>query len=320
MDLLFNELSIHEQFNTFSDFEDSLTTLMSIRRSLNDRFNIEIYHNGKIGNTYPIPGSIMCQAIGKLSKDKERSVQIWFNKFKIWSEENIQRHKSDEWYECCNEIVTDTSVGEAGFRNLHNEKCGLVSISPSNWCCPTLKVTWVHGIAENRDHVFISNYIDWDSLKTSLAERDPPIKSWSQLKTISNNRYPSLFFSQDCFDPLDGIPFNKSCASRFDKILEILNKLVEEHNKKGELTKEGHKLYNDYFTGDTGLFSDSSDTEKSHFKQKMTFPHPEKNQESPLFCTMHGKIRRQNLRLHFSWPVKNGKIYVVYAGPKITRR
>ena len=27
------------------------------------------------------------------------------------------------------------------------------------------------------------------------------------------------------------------------------------------------------------------------------------------------------LRLHFSWPIRSGKpVYIVYAGPKITRR
>ena len=35
----------------------------------------------------------------------------------------------------------------------------------------------------------------------------------------------------------------------------------------------------------------------------------------------HGKVRRGMLRLHYSWSGKAGEpVYVVYVGPKITKR
>ena len=88
----------------------------------------------------------------------------------------------------------------------------------------------------------------------------------------------------------------------------------------GARTTEGQRIYQDYFTGDNALFSDSSDDEKHRFREALTFPHPNERGNS-LFCTWHGKVRHLTLRLHFSWPIESGEpVYVVYAGPKLTRR
>ena len=70
------------------------------------------------------------------------------------------------------------------------------------------------------------------------------------------------------------------------------------------------------------MFSDSSDkeTRKRRFREALTFPHPGERGSS-LFCPWHGKVRHMTLRLHFSWPVRAGRpVYVVYAGPKLTKR
>ena len=73
-------------------------------------------------------------------------------------------------------------------------------------------------------------------------------------------------------------------------------------------------------SGEEASFSDSSDSEKRGFRARLTFPHPDKPGES-MFCTWHGKVRHMMLRLHFSWPVRADEpVYVVYAGPKLTKR
>ena len=88
----------------------------------------------------------------------------------------------------------------------------------------------------------------------------------------------------------------------------------------GVRTPEGQRVYQDYFTGENALFSDSSDNEKRRFGEALTFPHPSEPGNS-LACPWHGKVRHMTLRLHFSWPIEPGKpVYVVYAGPKLTRR
>lgn len=161
----------------------------------------------------------------------------------------------------------------------------MVSISPSDWCCQSVKVSWVQGEGKKRDHVLINNFIDWNSLETALEDQEPTIRSWSQLKTKSIKRYKSLCFSKDSFDPLDGIPFNQSCANRFEYLFGILNTFVEEHDENGVRTEVGQQIIKDYFHGKKALFSDSSDTEKRGFKEKMTFPHPE-DPQGPHFYAL----------------------------------
>ena len=72
--------------------------------------------------------------------------------------------------------------------------------------------------------------------------------------------------------------------------------------------------------GDKAWFSDSSEGEKHAFKSSLTFPHPDDDGKT-LFCTWHGKVSHMVMRLHFSWPIRKGKpVYIVYAGPKITKK
>jgi hypothetical protein len=40
-----------------------------------------------------------------------------------------------------------------------------------------------------------------------------------------------------------------------------------------------------------------------------------------IFCTWHGKVKTPQYRIHFSWPISAvAPLYVVYIGPKITKR
>ena len=74
------------------------------------------------------------------------------------------------------------------------------------------------------------------------------------------------------------------------------------------------------FSGENALFTDSSASEKHRFRSGLTFPHPDRPSES-LSCTWHGKVSHMTLRLHFSWPIRPDEpVYIVYAGPKLTKR
>ena len=40
-----------------------------------------------------------------------------------------------------------------------------------------------------------------------------------------------------------------------------------------------------------------------------------------LFCPWHGKVQTPQLRVHFSYPIRaNEPLYIVYVGPKLTKR
>ena len=235
--------------------------------------------------------------------------------------DDLRKHSPDDWLECRSEVVTDSAIGEAAFRKLHGVECGLVSATPSNWDFSPVEVTWrweVEGIDDQ--HTKLDNWREIAELEQMLRDAAPPIRSWADLRQTSISRFENLTFAEDCFDPLNGCPFAKSTVEQFTKQLSILDRLTRTFNASGERTPEGNRIYKDLFTGDRAQFSDSSETEKRDFLNELTFAHP----DSPgvqLFCTWHGKVRHGMYRLHFSWPIRADEpVYIVYAGPKITRR
>ena len=319
MELLANELSIHEQFNNVEELRLALTRLMQLR-SVANRFDRDIHSNRYFLTTNPIPGVPLQKAIGHLhEKNQIRALMAWLSKRgPFW--DDLRFHNSNEYFECQDNVVTDSSVGEAGFRSLKEIDCGLVSLTPSNWNSSPVEVTWLRDSEQFEDQTAtVENFWLESKLEEKLQLIAPPICTWEGLEGFLTSRFNRLIFADDCFEPLFGVPFQKSAAERFQVLLGILNDLANSFEEDGARSNAGHILYELYFTGDRALFSDSSATEKQRFRQQLTFVHPESKRRK-LFCTWHGKISYETLRIHFSWPIRSGKpVYVVYAGPKITR-
>ncbi len=319
MDLLANDLSVHEQFHDLAGFREALSQLMAMRRAAR-RFGREVQCNRMFLNTTPIPEMPMQQAIGHLGGESQRrAVMSWLTRTgPFW--DDVRRHGEEDWLKCDGEIVTDTAAGEAAFRILHGVECGLVSLAPSEWCYSPLQVTWVRKPEElNNRNAPVENWWRAEALDAVLQDRAPPLASWDALRRASSSRFARLSFAEECFALLAGVPFAKSAADRFLALLRVLDRFAGAF-EGGVRSAEGHRMVTDYFTGDRAWFSDSSETEKREFRRELTFTHPE-DASSSLFCSWHGKVSHQTLRLHFSWPVEAGQpVYVVYAGPKITRR
>ena len=320
MDILANDLSIHEQFHDISLFRNAFARMMAMRKVAR-RFGREVFCHQALLNVDPMPGVTMQQALQHLSVNERRAALGWLTRDgPFWND--LREHGPNDWLECEDEVVTDSAVGEAAFRTLQGIECGLVSFVPSNWDYSPIDVIWrreAEGL-ENQ-HTHLDNWRDVVTLEEVLREAAPPIRSWDDLRRVSMNRFESLTFAEGCFSPLlAGVPFSKSAAERFLVLLGILDRLACAFDVDRERTAEGQKIYQDYFTGDNALFSDSSPTEKRDFRNELTFPHPNDPGES-LFCTWHGKVRTMTLRLHYWWSGRAGEpVYVVYAGPKITRR
>ena len=235
--------------------------------------------------------------------------------------DDLRRHDAADWLECRGEIVTDTSVGEAAYRTLLGVECALISAVPSDWDYSPVEVIW-NREAEDLEgqNAAIDNWRDAGALEEWLQDVAPPIQSWAELDDSAKFRFRSLTFTEHCFDHLAGVPFARSAADRILVLLGILDRFANAFDAAGSRTPEGSRIYRDYFTGDMAPFSDSSDREKRNFRNELTFPHPARPGEF-VFCTWHGKVRHMTLRLHFSWPVRADEpIYVVYAGPKLTKR
>ena len=321
MDIFANDLSIHKQFHDMLSFHNALRRLMALRNSAR-QLGRDVYCNRSLISVEAISGMPMQQALNRLSRSESQAILHWLTRGgPFW--DDLRQHSGDDYLEFRDKVVTDSAVGEAAYRKLSNVECGLVSIKPSDWDFSPIKVSWrreAEGL-EDKDTI-LENWRDVEALKSSLYNAAPPIQTWDGLRKISIKRFRSLTFAENCFTHLAGVPFAKSAADRFLFLLNILEQYALAFDEVGKRTREGSKIDRDYFTGDRAgpLFSDSTHTEKHNFRNKLTFPHPD-NPGKTLFCTWHGKVRRQTLRLHFSWPIRFGEpVYIVYAGPKITKK
>ena len=319
MEFFANEMSIHQQFHDLATFHDAVVRLMAIR-SVARRFGLDMYCHRTLLGVEPVPGVWMQQAVQGLSANERRALMSWLTHHgPFW--DDIRRHDADDWLECRGDLVTDSAIGEAAYRTMHGVECALISAIPSDWDYSPVEVVWrreTEGL--NDRNASLDNWRDGAALSEWLQDAPPPIRSWADLGELSRIRFTRLTFADRCFEPLAGVPFARSAADRMVFLLSALDSFANEFDACGSRTPEGSRIYREFFSGEEAAFSDSSDSEKRRFRARLTFPHPDRPGEA-LFCTWHGKVSRMTLRLHFSWPVRADEpVYVVYAGPKLTRR
>ena len=315
MELLLNDLSLHGQFPDLTAFRKAIQLVMSLR-SVASGFGHQLHSHRNILNGRVNPTMSLHEALQALSKDEKRSILQWLTrKGPFW--EDMAQHSPDLWMACEDEIVTETAVGEAAYCMAVGISRGLVSFSPSKWQSSPLRVKI---FSDTVADVTIPNYWRIPELEAVLQEAKPPIATWGQLESETRASFRRLAFSADCYSYLDGRPFAPGAADRILSLLGVLDQLMGLVDASGQLTEEGHRLYQNHFAGDRAWFSDSSDSEKHRFEKELTFPNP-RGTGNPLFCTWHGKVNTPPYRIHFAWPERPGDpLYVVYIGWKITLR
>lgn len=315
--LLFNETSLQGQFNSIEDFMLAIESLMSLRQ-IAKQYNRDIYCHrscsyAKVTSNYSLP-----QAISQIDTNKYRALMSWFGKYgPYWESE--QKHSSDDYFECCGTIVTDTAIGECAYLSFEEKLAQLVSLTPSCWTAYNLQVHW-HKNADEYVTKSLVNHTNSTTLKLQLKNTESPLSSWEELEKRSRQRFKNLYFAEYSFKSLRGVPFVKSGAESIFDLLSVLSDFKANHTINKGRNEYGSELYQKFFTGNAAWFSDSSESELRDFKNDMTFPHPE-NQAEYIFAPFHGKVQTPLLRVHFSWPVTADKhLYIVYVGPKITKR
>ena len=283
------------------------------------RYGRVVYCHRSFLSKEPLVGVPLQKTLAHLNKNESRAVVQWLTRDgPYW--DVVGRHDANDWFECRDDVVTDTAVGEAAYRTLHGVTAALLSVIPSNWSFSSVKVTWRDPPDRLQDRsVVLKNWRNPRELERSLQTAEQQIASWRDLWHVSTTRFDRLTFAADCFEPLTGIPFAKHSADRIRALLQILDQFAHAFDTTGTRTPEGQRIYQNYFTGgENALFSDSSDTEKNRFREKLKFRHPDYPGEN-LCCPWHGKVA--DFRIHFSWPVRFGEpVYVVYIGLKITRK
>ena len=317
MDLLVNDLSLHGQFHSLGAFRGSIARMMRIR-DIARRYNRALYCHRALVNGNVTRQERMREAVNALPLNERRAVMAWLSqRGPFWDDK--RQHGGGDWYECAGEIVTDTAVGETAHCLLHGIDRALVSLQPSNFTYDPVSVDRLCD-DETRYRVDVRNHWEPEAFENFLAAAPSALTSWRALADLSVDRFAALTFFADAFGPLQGQPFKQAVAERILVRLKVLQRLKQSFDENGERTAEGHALYQQHFTGDKAWFSDESDSNKRSFRNDLTFPHPD-DADKTMFCTWHGKIKSPQYRIHFSWPVSaTTPVYVVYVGPKITKR
>ena len=318
MDLFLNELSFHGQYFDSSSFRKAFADLLQMREAARQE-GTDIFSKREVLLAMAMPDATVLEAVARLTVDNRRTVMAWLTRGgPFW--DDLRRHRGDDYLECAGEIVTDTAVGETGFRVINGAAATLISAKSIYWNVSPIDVVWLRSDERLDDlTAAVENIWTRAKLMVVLQTARAPIGNWFELQDLVAARFVKLVFSDDWLEPLDGVPFARSGAERFFFLLEILDRLASAFDQSGQRTTEGWEIHKQYFTGDNALFSDSSDTEKDRFGKRLTFAHPQGANEK-LFAAWHGKVYHQTLRLHYSWSGRaNDSVFVVYAGPKLTK-
>ncbi|WP_323666407.1 hypothetical protein [Pectobacterium punjabense] len=314
MDFLFNETSFKKEIKNKDDFLFHIKEIM-IKRDDIKNFGSFFYCDKRLidscfENKIPIK-----KYINELDLNKKRAFVSWLaNLGPFWNDN--RRHNEDDYIELNEEIITDTGIAEAAIRIFYGEKSLLVSVDHEQWNMDSIIVDYHENELNKID---IPNLIKREKVLSILSNSEPPISSWGQLRRACLDSFKNITFSDDSFNFIVDYPFVNGAAKSIYEKLQVLDKIKTCFIDNGDRSKEGHELYQNFFTGDKAWFTDSTENEKLDFKSEMTFRYS--RDSDPIFCPWHGKIKTPQIRIHFSYPITaTTPLYIMYVGPKITKR
>ncbi|OQW93112.1 MAG: hypothetical protein BWK79_12905 [Beggiatoa sp. IS2] len=320
MDFLVNELSLHGQYTNERDFKQSFDLLLSCGQQIENQGHSCYYSRELI--TRKVMLELDLRQVVKNTGDLNFIRQITnlvSKRGPFWSEN--RQHSEDDYFEYQREIVTDTAIAEVAWRIANQQNCHAVSFKPSRFNCSPLAVEW-HQSADVLP-IDVQNFWDVATLTTFLKNSLKPPISWEELIQQCIKSYPHLTFANNLLDVLNSEPFSESIAERVKELLSILDELNTCFGKDGKFSSRGQEIKKNSFEKKKAIFTDSSDSEKHDFRDAMIFKKPDSPTGETIFCPFHGKIKMgREYRIHFNWPKEKptDPLYIVYIGPKITKR
>lgn len=323
---LLNDASLHGQFATSTDVILALQRAYDIRNELK-KYAFEVGVHSQIGNR-PATATedVRTSLFNSNSRDLKNLILAWFNgPGFFW--DNPPQHDPKEYFECNNTPVTETALAEAAmFAWLEGvDETDTVSLLPSDFTADPLRVDWLGRPGVDLDFS-VRNHTRTDSLPARLSALEKPVQNWTELVKRLERKCPNLLFSADIPAQL-GLCFYPNVANQSLTLLKLLNDLVA-FKRSGNQTAF-NQLQASLMVGKEARFTDSSDREKDHFKDEMTFKHPISGVD--VFCSWHGKIQTPLYRIHIEWPMPEKvylkeketdeyqKLLVAYIGPKLTK-
>jgi len=317
MDFVYNELSLEAQFATQMEAVAALREVLAARALLRQQGFALKSPRGLLDR--PVTSSLGVRNVIRDCPDRDlrKLLTDWLTREgPFWDDE--PQHSGDDWLEYNSQIVSESGIAEAAVATARGLPSDLVSTAPSKWEMNRIDVDWVRS-EQQRERITLANYWELETLSARCKALEPPVASWSGLVDWAHRHCPRLHFSPHVVAPLARSPFGPGAARRFQELLVVLDRVRGGFDAKGHLTPPAMELLQLHFVGEKAWFSDSSDKEKAAFENKLTFPHPERP-GSVLFCPWHGKVKIEQMRVHFTYPITaTDPLYVVYIGPKITK-
>lgn len=312
--ILFNDASLHGQFEAVDPFRESLRTVWGIRSRLVER-GLQLRVCRSVRQRQVTPSATFNDLLGSVPREIKVRLLVWIDREgPFWDEE--RNHSDGEYYECCGELVTDTGAAEAAFLKTDDADAWLFSIMPSKFLTNPLTVMWRDRGDGDLD-IDVPNGWTLDHAEQCAVEFERPPASWEKLLDWAARECRHLELSPQIPQQLP-TQFIPNVANRSQVLLRALNEMV------GHLQSGNQAAFNqlraEWMQGDRARFSPSSESELREFSVELTFNHPHTG--ASILCSWHGKIQTPQYRIHFEWPPPEGeeKLFVAYIGPKITRR
>ncbi|AFZ15718.1 hypothetical protein Cri9333_4963 (plasmid) [Crinalium epipsammum PCC 9333] len=314
-----NDLSLDGQFPDSQSFCSVLEDLLK-RRNSDPTFRSQLYCSRLLHLRLVTPVANLRQAVcEKNDNDFKKLVLNWVTKSGPFWDDNRQPNQ-DDYFECQSRDVTDQGLGEASRRKLAGIDSGVFSFQGSSLQFTISPLLVQQGLSEDPlDVIHVDNCWNLEEL-VKLIQESKTYSCWQDVYVEIKPQFEGLLISDTAIDCLLPVPFSQQVRKRIFELLHVLNQLVMESDIDGQLSQTGIELLNEHFMGKKAWFTDESETNKSNFKQEMTFPDPD-DKNKKIFCSWHGKIKTPQIRIHFEWPRSQGqnKIKVVYIGPKLTK-
>ncbi len=313
MELFFNELSIHNQFQSKDDFKAAVHQFRMYREVVTNA-GLRLYIHRNIFER-PTLGITFRKGIQKyFQRQQVRTLMNWFSKDGFFLPDDACADVEDRFVcyfpdgaEEKNKDVTESALGECAFRKIAGEDTGSISLEKSKFSWSPIKII----LSKSDEEALIDNDYTLYSLKERLDGLLPYMSSWPMLVERIEH-LPNITLEPYVKDKLIINPFSKNIAEG----IYCCAKELSEMSTAASL-EQFNELFVKYATGTKARFSDSSAGEKRDFKAVLTF---DVDDEQRL-CPYHGKIKIQQYRIHIvDRPAYQKSIRVVYIGPKLTKR
>ena len=311
MDFFFNELSIHDQFQSRAEFKTAVSQFRKYRDAVTGAdFRFYIHRNilkrRVVGNSFR-SGIQAC-----FNRQQVRTLMNWFNKDGSFLPDDAYSAAEDRFTcyfpgvsEEASRNVTGTALAECAFRKMSGENTYLTSLEPSEYNWIPIRVSM-----ELFGDTVIENDYTEQLLTRRLARLLPAISSWPVLLDRIE-LLPGVILETEVMEKLRANPFARNIAEGLYVCAIALSEMATAPS-----LEQFNELYAKYATGMNARFSDSSAGEKRKFKENLTF----KVDNEPCLCSYHGKVKIQQYRMHLEKkPVFQNPARIVYIGPKLTK-